>query len=116
MKSLEQIKHARVVVADNATRTDISMDQRMLLSGMLVALQWVSDQGGTTLEILLNGTPLAIGRTQQEVIEASKSAMVLAAIELCKTFFDQFVSKDEDYNRAKKAVDMAIDALAEKLG
>ena len=44
--------------------------QRTLLSGLSVALQWVCDEGGVTLQRLIDGKPIA-SKTEQEIEEAN---------------------------------------------
>ena len=55
MKTPEEIDIARTIVVQYLLRLDLSLEQRAVLRGMSVALQWVMDEGGLTLERLYRG-------------------------------------------------------------
>lgn len=65
MKTMEDIKHARMVVATNIQTLKTTSPRNLreeqiltLLSGMSVALCWVAEEGGTTLQRLVDGEPI----------------------------------------------------------
>lgn len=71
MKSYEQLKAARVVITNAIQMLGLSNDQRVLLCGMSTALQWACDEGGSTLQRLVDGEPLAAGTTVADLANRS---------------------------------------------
>ena len=53
MKTYQEAKEARRKLAE-IMRMDLSSDHRWLINGMRVALQWVCEERGRTLERLLS--------------------------------------------------------------
>jgi hypothetical protein len=69
MKSLEEIDEARRVVKKWFHTAGISRDQKTLLMGLSVALCWVAEVGGTTLQDLVDGRPMFVRDTVQDTKE-----------------------------------------------
>ena len=62
MKTLEEINKAKGVLCGDLKK-NIDLSQRILLQGMLVALNWVSkDANGSTLDRLVDGEEIAEGQ------------------------------------------------------
>jgi len=62
MKSEQQIREALDKVAlAYATTKGLSKDQRLCLRSMLVALCWSLEDGGDTLEKVVQGVPIVAG-------------------------------------------------------
>ena len=87
LKTMNEIDKALAIVNMNYQRTDLSQDQRNVLMGMSVALQWVADAGGMTLQRLVDGEKMAAGRTTKDLVELAKCSQVLTAIVLCDRYF-----------------------------
>ena len=66
MKTVEQIEEARKAVTLTFVRGNPSPEQRAILTGMSVALCWVADAGGITLERLVQGEKFAYGKTVED--------------------------------------------------
>ncbi|SRR6266852_245732 len=62
MKAISKIQEARGVVVRAMTAKGLSEQQKILLTGMSVALQWVMDEGGATLQMLIDGEPVEAGK------------------------------------------------------
>lgn len=62
-RSRVEIEYARRVVNGNVINPDLSEQQKTLLAGMSVALQWACRDGGDALQRLLDGEPIAAGQT-----------------------------------------------------
>jgi len=62
MKTYEEIKTARYAITqaiNKLTAGNHTQQQYNVLVGMSTALQWVCDEGGSTLQRLLDGEPIA---------------------------------------------------------
>lgn len=60
MRSIQQIRDARTFCVRQILDPALDNEQRLLIRGMSVALQWVCDEGGySALEQLLSGQPVA---------------------------------------------------------
>jgi len=64
MKSQLEIDRARAEIIQLLLRTDISEMQRAILIGMSTALQWVCGVGGSALQDLIDGRPIAVEAKQ----------------------------------------------------
>jgi len=58
MRTETEIQEARSFIVQQLLNPDLHREQKTLLSGMSVALQWASGIGGSTLERLLQGEPI----------------------------------------------------------
>ena len=58
MKCEQEIKDARSYIVRCLSNPNLDDDQRILLRGMSVALQWASNDGGSSLQMLLDGEPI----------------------------------------------------------
>jgi hypothetical protein len=67
MKTVQEIDLAREAICLPLANPEISGDQKKVLMGMLVALRWVEGVGGSTLQKLIDGEPVAAGRTFKDV-------------------------------------------------
>ena len=55
MKTREQITEARNVIAKWMDSDTPNEEQKIMLWGLSVALQWVSNEGGNTVQMLVDG-------------------------------------------------------------
>ena len=69
MKQANQIQVARDKLAATLVKhhAALSKDQKTLLAGMVTALAWVSDAGGSTLQRLLDGEEIVAGTAVEDV-------------------------------------------------
>ena len=64
MRTENEITEARAYLVRTLVAGSLSEDQRTLLRGMSVALQWVCGDGGSSLQRLLEGEPISAPATQ----------------------------------------------------
>jgi hypothetical protein len=55
MKNEAEIREARRWVVRSIIKPGLSDDQKIILQGMSTALQWVCEEGGTTLQRIIGG-------------------------------------------------------------
>lgn len=74
MREEQEIRKARRIVTKQIEEFEkaLSTEQRLLLSGMSVALQWVCGDGGVTLQRLYDGEPIQIGKGMNDVGERAQ--------------------------------------------
>lgn len=58
-----ELRAARTAIVRHLTTGKLSKDQTLLLQGMSVALCWAMDEGGDSLQRLIDGEPVAYGDT-----------------------------------------------------
>ena len=61
MKTIEEMEMARAKIIFILHELKPSEQQKVLLKGMSVALQWVCDDGGSTLQDILDGKEICEG-------------------------------------------------------
>lgn len=61
-KTIDEIDVARTAVAASLTKPGLSDQQKLILSGMSVALCWVAGVGGESLQRLIDGEEIEAGR------------------------------------------------------
>ena len=59
MKTYEEIKQAREVITAALVRGGLSEAQTAIICGISTALQWTCEEGGSTLQQILDGRPLS---------------------------------------------------------
>lgn len=76
MKTIDQIIAAKKCVLTNAMTPGLSKEQKACLMGMSVALNWVAESGGgSTLDRLLEGEQLQLGKDSTPVFERFDARM-----------------------------------------
>lgn len=59
VRSEQSIREARSYIVRTLMNPKLDDEQRVLLMGMSTALQWVCGEGGSSLQRLLEGEPIA---------------------------------------------------------
>ncbi len=62
MRAAEDINYAREIVCNHLANRNLDDEQRALLSGMSVALQWIMVEGGVTLQALVDGAAIKVAK------------------------------------------------------
>lgn len=83
MRTRIELDRARTLVTQYLADMRFSKDQRLLLQGMSVALQWTDGQDDGTLGRLVAGEAMAPGRTGGDLAIYVKSGEVLTALKCC---------------------------------
>lgn len=63
MKTEAEIRQARSALVKRVITPGLSDEQRTLLQGMSVALQWACGEGGSSLQRLIDGEPIRTEET-----------------------------------------------------